>query len=313
MESLRRKPILLLLCCLLALGFASMVLADEDEPVLGKMKTPQTAVPTPAHSFAVPANDECTGAFLIPDGATGAADYPVCSPITTSVLEATPPYDTPSATDPASCLAAGQFVSNTVWYTWTPTVSQYYMLFMCSGTSCSNQTTRTTASDSVLSLYSSTGGCGGTFTLLDCNDDGCGAAGPSRIGPFLATAGTTYYIAAGNWSNGTASAGAVNQVEIRIEVATPPPNDNCTGAEALQLNTPVPGVMNALTNNDFQLSGTACYNQGQIGTTAANQVSRDRPRRRLLLYSSERPGSTRSARSTSWTPPPSAPSRRSCT
>jgi len=259
-----RKPIrILVLCSVVAalgvMGFATVALADDAEDFMLGVKAP-SVIKAPARAagqnLVPPVNDECAGALVIPDG-----PYPLCSPITTGVLEAGPDTSSPSATDPASCLAAGQWIANTVWYEWTPSQTAFYSVFACHGTACAPGLTRTTDDDGVIALYTSAGGCAGPFTLEQCNDDGCSSGGPSRFGPVQLNGGTTYYFMVGNWTNGTGGAGAIDQYELRIELATPPANDVCANAEPLQLNSPVQGGMNALTNNDYQVPA-ACFGAG---------------------------------------------------
>lgn len=270
------KPIFLLCTALAVVGVLglSLAIADEDTGLFAidkgshvKTLRPHTTQ-TGGQALVPPANDECAGAYLIPDGATNSGDYPVCSPITTGVQEATPDCAAPSGTDPASCLAPGQYIANTVWYTWTPSISGYYLLIACPAGACGPGGTSTDDDDGTIALYTSDAGCGGTFTMVGCNDDFCHSSGPSRIGPIALTAGQQYYLMAGNWSQASCStAGIIDNYEIRIEQAFPPANDVCGGAIEIGLNSPVVGNSNALTNNNYQVNLSCFTSAGQIPST----------------------------------------------
>src|SRR5262245_11154305 len=128
--------------------------------------------------FAPPANDVCSGAVVIPDG-----PYPILSAVTSGVDQAT------GAGDPIDSCSPNP-VENGVWYRWTPSVSGQYTITTRAGA------TATTDGDGVMAVFTSTGGCGGTFTQLagGCNDDACHPLGPSTISGLTFVGGTTYYL-----------------------------------------------------------------------------------------------------------------------
>ncbi|MBL7982005.1 MAG: hypothetical protein JNL52_09370 [Flavobacteriales bacterium] len=82
--------------------------------------------------------------------------------------------------------------------------------------------------DSGMALYSATA-CGGTFSLIDCNDDGNGLM--SRINAGGLTPGTTYYIRV--WGYG----GSTGTFNICVRSAIPPPNDEPCNAIDLALTS----------------------------------------------------------------------------
>jgi hypothetical protein len=191
----------------------------------------------------------------------GDGPYPVCGPVVSGILEATDAGDTIA---PASCIGAGNETHNGIWYTWTPSVTQFYKIFDCSGPACNAAGTLSAPGDGVIHIYTSAGGCAGPFTSVACSDDNCGGSAGVH-GSILAsfTAGTTYYIQKGFWT----SAGGGNSTpydvhQLRIEVMTAPANDTCATATPLVLNEIQVGAVNPLTANNYQLGTTACYIAG---------------------------------------------------
>lgn len=143
-------------------------------------------------------NDECTSAAVIPAGsATGLSQ-------TFDVSNASN-----SASDPAvSCLETDPenedlelFTNRSVWYTYTPTRAGAYSI-----STCADAPTESTVVDTVMSIYTSSGGCGGTFTQIPtsvanntngCDDNGCLNDFDSFFQSVIQTnlqAGVTYYI-----------------------------------------------------------------------------------------------------------------------
>lgn len=256
------------------MAFVGSAVAEEDYKGF-KTKTPaimKHTVEQNNQGLDPPSNDECPGAVSIP------SMVPVCSPITTGVLMATPGTAGPNGTDPNNCVVTGDdFIANTIWYTYVPPVTAFYTLITCKGASCGTGTTTSTQSDGAIAIYSSAAGCTGPFTQVACNDDGCGAAGLSKTPPAVLTAGTTYYIMAGNWCRSTnqPACGDVDRYEIRIELANPPPNDQCANATPLQLDMPTEGFTNPLTVNDYQ-APAACFTSAfQVGNVASPANGRD--------------------------------------
>ncbi len=195
-----------------------------------------------------PTNDTCAGAEVIPG-----AGFPVLSAVT-DLFSAT------SAGDPAT--TCEPITSRGIWYTFTPAVNGTYQFETC------NTATGTTLSDTVLSLFTSAGGCAGPFTQVGCNDDSCGLQ--SSV-PLTLTGGTTYYLL-GYKFGATAPPSSASNVQVRVTQVFPPVNDTCTGALPLTLNIPVTDAFTNLTTNDYQLSGATCFTGvGQTSNTAGGR------------------------------------------
>jgi hypothetical protein len=117
-------------------------------------------------TIGMPSNDECAFARPITDGLT-------------MDTNATATTSAPTG----SCGAMGR----DVWFAYTATCTGNVVATFCSGGG-------TAGFDTVLAAFSGT--CG-ALTQITCNDDFCGTR--SQI-TFAATAGTTYYIAAGSFA-----------------------------------------------------------------------------------------------------------------
>ena len=108
-----------------------------------------------------------------------------------------------------------------VWWSWTPTVSELVALHTC---------TRTTNFDSTLAVY--TGDAFGSLTLLAANDDaqdlGCQVR---SLVEFEATVGTTYVIQVDGFLGATG--------DITLTIEGPPPNDDFADAEVLTGAMPI--------------------------------------------------------------------------
>ncbi|MCP9493574.1 MAG: lamin tail domain-containing protein [Pyrinomonadaceae bacterium MAG19_C2-C3] len=139
---------------------------------------------------ATPPNDECSGAINIPS----TVGFPVFSPVV-DVTEASIGSNEPSL---PTCLDFDDTgVDRSVWFTFTPQDSGPFVI-----STCENAPTGTTVQDTVLTLYTSNGGCGG-FTevpangrsVFGCDDNSCDpdVNGQAVISTSL-TANTTYYI-----------------------------------------------------------------------------------------------------------------------
>jgi len=114
-----------------------------------------------------PSNDQCSGAVTLTSGVTNSLN----TAYATSTSDPTP-----------SC---GSSVGKGVWYKVTPTASGSVTVSTCGS-----------SYDTVLAIYS--GSCG-SLTSVTCDDDsGCG--GNTSLTTFSGTAGTTYYILAGGYS-----------------------------------------------------------------------------------------------------------------
>ena len=176
---------------------------------------------------APPANDLCAGAEVIP----GSGPFPYASKIV-DISRATTngdPVLSPSNTD---CY---QIVSRSVWYRFTPAISDFYVL--------SVNDTATTVSDTLMAMYTSAGGCSGPFTPFACNDD----AGftQSAIATNLLS-NTTYYVVV--WKVLT-NAPVAGETAVQLKVSRPqvPANDLCAGAEIIPAAGPFP-YLTAITD-----------------------------------------------------------------
>ena len=205
---------------------------------------------------AAPANDSCAAAEVIP----ASGPFPHTSALVADLRGATCTGDPPAP----SCAPS---TSRSLWYTFTPTTSTSYTL-----SSCADAPTGTTVDDTVLAVYTSTGGCAGPFTQLGCDGDACGSETLQSVITNLGlSAGTTYYIVLSE--QGTIPP-TVGNTAAQLKVSQPPApaNDRCSGATALALDTPVSGTT-VSTTNDYQLSGSACFTG--VGQNASTAIGRD--------------------------------------
>jgi len=216
-----------------------------------------------------PANDNCSGAIAITDTQV--------YPITTTAVDVS--GATPTG-DPTMCSST----DHTIWYTFVPAINATYSI-----TTCPTQAPGSTLPDTVLGVFTSTGACAGPFTTVGCNDDDntCTNLTSSTVTAIL-QAGTTYYIVAGRFNDGTIISGPAS-IQLAITRIPVPANDLCATATPLTLNT----VLNAQTtvgaNDDYQLSGTTCFTgQGDnsVGNTASTATGRD------VVYSFTAPAGT---------------------
>ncbi|HNG94745.1 MAG TPA: hypothetical protein PLB32_18230, partial [Acidobacteriota bacterium] len=191
----------------------------------------------------VAVNDMCAGAVNIVDTGT----YPILSPLT-NISGAT------GTSDPGTSSCASGNTNRGVWYTFTPTTSQNYRFSTVStgGTSFLTNTTdffpaptfNSAYIDSVLAVFTSSGGCGGTFTQVTgaCNDDsGAAIGGQSELSVAL-TSGTTYYILVYRFGSGAAAApDPISGMQVYVTTGGAPTNDTCSSPQTLTLGQIVPG------------------------------------------------------------------------
>jgi hypothetical protein len=196
--------------------------ADTAGAVKPGRPADEDAAPT---LLAVPANDQCGGAEVIP----AAGPFPYLSQ-SHRIADATSAGDPPSP----SCQP---LVSRSIWFKFVPAASGDFTLSLCS-----DAPTSTTVEDTVLAVYTSSDAtCGGTFTELAgyCDDDSCGAGDfQSVLTGAPLQAGTTYYIVAYLFDTLPPPPSA-ETIQLRVSKAAarpPPPNDTCAGAE------PIPGA-----------------------------------------------------------------------
>lgn len=143
-------------------------------------------------------NDECTGAIPVNVGSTSSLSNVGA---TTSIA-------------PGGCGNIGA----DVWFSHVAT---------CTGTLTAS-TCGATSFDTVLEVFS--GSCG-ALTSLGCNDDACGTQSVVAV---PVTSGSTYYLRVGGFS------GATGTFVLNLTCtggSTGRPDDNCTGATAINLGT----------------------------------------------------------------------------
>jgi hypothetical protein len=143
-----------------------------------------------------PANDECTGAVVLPpSGGSSAFD-------TTFASTSAPPL-------PGSCNEGfGTSFVKDVWFSWTPNQSGAAYASTCNAANF----------DTRIAVYTD---CPAS-NLVACNDDATGCGLTSRA-EFSVTSGTTYYVRVGGYSGpGTGT--------VTVGYMVAPPNDECSGA-----------------------------------------------------------------------------------
>ena len=221
--------------------------------------------------LAPPSNDLCSGAEVIP----ASGPFPHLTAVTADITDATGTGDPPAP----SCQ---NNVSRSIWYSFTPAASADYVI-----SSCADGPTATTVVDTVLAIYTSSGGCAGPFTELPtggatdgCDDDSCSSESFQAVIGTRLNAGTQYFIVVTQF--GTAPPlPDKTAVQLRISRALAPANDVCAGATPLALNTPVIGTTIAAAA-DYSLSGTTCFTG--IGNTSVTAAGRE------VVYSFTAPG-----------------------
>jgi hypothetical protein len=246
-------------------------IADRKSQALNKRIAAAAIAPPRNAPLAPPSNDLCAGAEVIP----AAGPFPYSTAVTTDITDATVTGD-PSG---PSCQAG---LSRSIWYTFTPSTTADYVI-----SSCADAPTATTVDDTVMGIYTSSGGCAGTFTELPtggttngCDDDTCATEAFQAVITSRLTAGTQYFIVV--WLFGAAPPlPGDTAVQLRVTRTIAAANDLCTGASALTLNTPVNGTTVA-AGSDYALSGTTCFTG--IGNTSSTAAGRD------VVYSFTAPG-----------------------
>lgn len=198
-----------------------------------------------AGAFAVaPANDQCSGAEVVP--ATG--PFPWSSSIVADITDATTTGD-PDVQSICEFFSL-EFLSRSLWYSFTPAETALYQLSF-------HGDTATTVDDTIMAVFTSTGGCGGSFTEIDCNDD-TGLDLDNALKSALArtlNAGTTYYIVV--WLNGDyAPEPGLTAVQLRVSKPEIPANDHCAdavvipGSASFPYLTPTVDTLLATEGND---------------------------------------------------------------
>jgi len=208
-------------------------------------------------SPAAPANDSCAGAMSIP----GAGPFPHYTPLI-DITDATISPSDPSLSNPFLSTR----VAKSVWYIFTPTASAVYTI-----TTCTDAGTATSVADTILSVYTSSGGCLGPFTAIgELGDEDCGPNTSQAAVSLPLTADTTYYIVVWKYCDNCTDDG-LNILQLLVNGSVAPPNDTCSGAQPIPLNLPVLGSTVGATDN-LRLSGTnGFWTHDQILSTAAGR------------------------------------------
>ena len=214
---------------------------------------------------AAPANDDCSGAIVIPDGT-----FPVVSAVT-NVSEATPQ----GADEGLQSCAASDY---SVWYSFTPSVTAGYVFSTCQG----NGATGSTVYDTVLGIFPSTGGACPQGAQIACNDTASGCTTSGGGAPYwdqstlsaVLVAGQTYFIVASHWAPDTGGvAPGFDNVAVKVDLNPAPLNDTCAGAIPLTLNQAVVGTTAAATNDYLSPSNATCF--PGVGQTPSTSGGRD--------------------------------------
>src|SRR5262249_33603210 len=159
--------------------------------------------------------------------------------------------------DPAKLLRS-------VWYSFTPALSSKYSI-----STCTAAPTATTVPDTVMAVYTSAGGCGGTMVEVagGCSDDAGGVCGNQSSVAVQLNAGTRYYIVV--WRYGTdVPTPDSSSLQLLIDFAVAPSNDDCANAIDLSLDQPVLGRTTFATN-DYQLATNCFFGSAETLSTAA--------------------------------------------
>lgn len=211
---------------------------ENPKSRLAKRRTQiSTKSDTDIQPTQVPSNNDCTGALPFNQDFNGNIinSNPTPDPNGTTPTTLTlPAYAAPvivtdatndSANDPAASCQTD--TSRSVWYTFRPAVTGSYFI-----SSCADAPTRTTVLDPIISVYTSSAGCGAASNFTEvpttsptttgatdgCDDDSCFTEAQAVLQTQL-TAGTTYYIVARQFQN-VAPGASVNTLHLRVSRAT---------------------------------------------------------------------------------------------
>ncbi len=155
-----------------------------------------------------------------------------------------------ASTSPQQGLACGAGTcNNDVWFDWTANASG-----VCDWSLCG-----TAGFDSLIAVYPGSS-CPGAGTAIACNDDGCGGGVYESRLSFTAVAGQHYLLQLGAYAIG-AGIGTFS-----LDVAPPPPNDDCSTPVALGTGTGTfPFSLISATTGTQGQQESACSYQGQTG------------------------------------------------
>ncbi|MCE2966487.1 MAG: GC-type dockerin domain-anchored protein [Phycisphaerales bacterium] len=192
-----------------------------------------------------PANDECTAAIVLN------TEPGFGLPYTTTPVNI---FDATVSSDPATCVAS----TNTIWYSFTPTATDYFQF-----STCAADAPATTVANTTISVFESTGTCG-DLTLRACNDDGgVGCTGTRASVALFLNAGTRYYIQVGAGAAPTVT----GLVALNIKTIAPPPAAaTCDGAIVM------PSSFTTWTSDPIDVSSAP--NAQSIATCAGTSVTR---------------------------------------
>ena len=232
--------------------------ADLKTRLLDQRKAAAATGRSSITPLAVPANDLCANAEVIP----AAGPFPYMTAVTADITDATTSGDPPLP----SCQTN---VSRSIWYRFTPSATATYMI-----STCALDGTATTVDDTVMAIY--TGACGAlteiptTDASDGCDDDACADEGLQSVIRTQLSGGVTYFIVVWEFDPTPPTAGNT-AVQLRVSQSLPPSNDICASATSLVLNTPVSGTTE-FGNDDYQLSGSACFTGvGNVPSTASGR------------------------------------------
>lgn len=246
----------------LATSRRTTAILDQKMQLLAERETAEKSA-SPREPAVAPPNDTCGGALVIP----GSGPFPALSALTTDITDAT------SAGDPG-VPACQTSVSRSIWYSFTPATTAVYTL-----STCADAGTATTVDDTVVGVYTSTGGCSGPFTVVPttantsgCDDDSCATEENQAEVITELTGGTTYFVVV--WLFGTAAPTAGNTaVQLEVSQAPVPSSDVCSGAAALTLNQPIAGSTLSAANDYILAPAATCFTG--VGQTVSSSVGRD--------------------------------------
>lgn len=156
---------------------------------------------------AIPANDTCANATVIPSNLTAAYLSPL---IDTTLATTTANLAPPCVTN------LGSIPSRDVWFRFTPAVSGSYILSTGSDTASILGNDGTLIDDTVIGIFTLPSGCGQAANQIACGDNGLGRA----ILSATLAAGTTYYIVV--WDNSPTFVPGETALRLRVSPATKP-------------------------------------------------------------------------------------------
>ncbi len=212
----------------------------------------------PPASGAPPANDTCAGAVVIPDG-----PFPVVSdPV--NVLDATPQ----GVDDPGVCPPDGAFfgMDHDIWFRFTPSVTGTYSFSSCAGAGAVGSTVY----DTVVGVFDS---CPAGAALV-CNDRPRDCPADVPFAPYVdqavatarLTAGVTYFIAVGHWTQDV-DPGVYSGFD-ELALAVDFTNDSCPRTVPLALDRITFGST-ATAEDDYHAPAACFTGYGQIPSAAA--------------------------------------------